>query len=179
MRTGEVRATPEAVRPVTAGSGWLAIMGLTWLVAAIVLSGLAVMPREGAAETGRGFLLVADTTERRLYVYRVPEMELTGQVDDVLLGTHLGTLTLPDGRIVLSDDAAGEILALRIDNHGIPVVVNRVAAALGRRPVWGAADARFKYFAVASETRTGCTSSTSTRSRRPVSGAWVRWSSRS
>jgi len=94
----------------------------------------------GAAPTGHGFLLIADTVESRLYVYRVPDMIKTGELDHVLLGVHLGTLTLPDGRILLSDDAAQEILALRIDDDGVPVVVNRVAATLGRRAVWGGAD---------------------------------------
>jgi YVTN family beta-propeller protein len=103
-----------------------------------------------ASPAGQDFLLVADTVERRLYVYRVPDMVLTGALDNVLLGAHLGTLALPDGRILLSDDAAKEILALRIDD-GVPVVVNRTAATLGRRAVWGSTDPGFQYFAVASE----------------------------
>src|SRR3989442_10691482 len=57
----------------------------------------------GASPAGHGFLLVADTAEKRLYVYRVPDMALTGEFDNVLLGVHLGTFALPDGRILLSD----------------------------------------------------------------------------
>src|SRR4249920_897913 len=48
-----------------------------------------------AAPAGHGFLLVADTAAKRLYIYRVPDMVLTGELDNVLLGVHLGTLTLP------------------------------------------------------------------------------------
>jgi hypothetical protein len=105
---------------------------------------------EPEAPDGHAFLLVADTVERRLYVYRVPDMIKTGELDNILLGTHLGTLTLPDGRILLSDDATKEILALRIAD-GVPVIVNRTAATLGQRAVWGSTDSKFRYFAVASE----------------------------
>jgi hypothetical protein len=105
---------------------------------------------ETEAPDGHGFLLVGDTVERRLYVYRVPDMVKTGELDNVLLGTHMGTLTLPDGRILLSDNAAEEILALRIDDDGVPVVVNRTAATLGQGAVWGSTDRKFRYFAVAS-----------------------------
>jgi YVTN family beta-propeller protein len=78
-------------------------------------------------------------------------MVLTGQLTNVLLGVHLGTLALPDGRILLSDDATKEILALRIDDAGAPTIVGRVAATLGRRAVWGSVDSRLRFFAVASE----------------------------
>ena len=104
---------------------------------------------EAEAPDGQGFLLVADTVERRLYVYRVPDMIKTGELDNVLLGTHMGTLTLPDGRILLSDATTKEILALRIDD-GVPVIVNRTAATLGQLAVWASTDPKFRYFAVAS-----------------------------
>jgi hypothetical protein len=145
-------------------TGWWRVMGCAGL-ALMMLGGLLALSTyatgaaeaeaaeivTGASPAGHGFLLVADTAAKRLYVYRVPDMVLTGELDNVLLGTHLGTLALPDGRILLSDDAAKEILAVRIDDDGVPEVVNRAAATLGRRAVWGSADPKFRYFAVASE----------------------------
>jgi YVTN family beta-propeller protein len=137
-------------------TGWRRLVGVAGFVL-LILSGLlapaAQATREAEAEApdGHGFLLVADTAEKRLYVYRVPDLIMTGELDNVLLGVHLGTLTLPDGRILLSDDAAKEILALRIDDTGGLVVVNRTAATLGWRAVWGSTDPKFQYFAVASE----------------------------
>ena len=137
------------------GTGWRRFVGVAGLVL-LMLGGLlapsvhATGATEAEAPDGKGFLVVADTVERRLYVYRVPDMIKTGELDHVLLGTHLGTLTLPDGRILLSDDATKEILALRIDD-GVPVIVNRTAATLGQRAVWGSTDPKFRYFAVASE----------------------------
>src|SRR6266540_4933839 len=145
-------------------TGWWRVMGCAGL-ALMMLGGLLALSTyatgaaeaeaaeivTGASPAGHGFLLVADTAAKRLYVYRVPDMVLTGELDNVLLGTHLGTLALPDGRILLSDDAAKEILAVRIDDDGVPEVVNRAAATLGRRAVWGSTDPKFRYFAVASE----------------------------
>ena len=128
-------------------TGWKRFVGCVGL-AVLILGGLLV-PRAHATRapeatpeaspSGRGFLLVADTAEQRLYVYRVPGMRLTGEVHGVLLGVHCGTLTLPDGRILLSDTAAQEILALRIDEDGTPVVVNRTKARLGQQAVWASA----------------------------------------
>jgi hypothetical protein len=145
-------------------TGWRRVVGGAGL-ALMMLGGLltagahaAGAPEAGAAEdvtaaapAGHGSLLVADTAAKRLYVYRVPDMIMTGELDNVLLGVHLGTLALPDGRILLSDDDAKEILAIRIDDDGVPAVVNRTAATLGRRAVWGSTDPKFRYFAVASE----------------------------
>jgi hypothetical protein len=142
----------------------LPALGLAWLDAAwidwsmvLLAAGIALSAHRGGftvhrrcLPAGHGFLLVADTAERHLYVYRVPDMIMTGALENVLLGAHMGTLALPDGRILLSDDATQEILALRIDD-GVPVVVNRTAATLGQRAVWGSADPKFQYFAVASE----------------------------
>src|SRR6266446_3560778 len=145
-------------------TGWRRVVGCAGFTL-MMLGGLltagahvAGAPEAGAADAvtaaapaEHGFLLVADTAAKRLYIYRVPDMVLTGELDNVLLGVHLGTLTLPDGRILLSDDDAKEILAIRIDDDGVPEVVNRAAATLGRRAVWGSADPKFRYFAVASE----------------------------
>jgi hypothetical protein len=146
----------ETTRWHRSATGWWHFVGVAGLVL-LMLGGLlaSAVHATGATEAetpdGQGFLLVADTAERRLYVYRVPDMILTGAIDNVLLGVHLGTLTLPDGRILLSDDATKELLALRIDDDGVPVVVNRTAATLGQRAVWGSTDPEFRYFAVASE----------------------------
>ena len=104
-----------------------------------------------AFPNGNGFLLVADVAMQHLYVYRLPDMVMTGEVPNVHLGAHMGTLTLPDGRILLSDDTAKEILALRIDNFGVPTIVNRVAVTIGLRAVWASTDPQFQYLAVSSQ----------------------------
>ena len=84
-------------------TGWRRCVGCVGL-AVLILGGLLVPERTPhgrrratpeASPSGRGFLLVADTAEQRLYVYRVPGMRLTGEVHGVLLGAHCGTLTLP------------------------------------------------------------------------------------
>src|SRR5438105_12709097 len=97
-------------------TGWRRVVGgagfaLMMLGGLLALSAYATGAAEAeaaeivtaAAPAGHGFLLVADTAEKRLYVYRVPDMIKTGDLDNVLLGVHLGTFPLPDGRILLSD----------------------------------------------------------------------------
>jgi YVTN family beta-propeller protein len=149
-------------RPYHSITGWYRLVrfvGFVLLMLGGLLAPSAYTTRAAEAEApdGHGFLLVADTTEKRLYVYRVPDMIMTSALDNVLLGMHMGTLTLPDGRILLSDDGAKEILALRIDDNGGLVVVNHTAATLGQRAVWGSMDPRFQYFAVASEIENSAT----------------------
>ncbi len=56
------------------------------------------------ASTLKNYLLVADTTAEELYVFSIPEMTLTGQLDSMRLAAHMGTTQLPDGRILLVDD---------------------------------------------------------------------------
>jgi hypothetical protein len=152
VRTGG-RETTQWHRSATGWWRFIGVAGLGWLMLGGLLAPAAHAAGaiEPEAPDGQGFLLVADTVERRLYVYRVPDMTLTGAIDNVLLGGHLGTLVLPDGRILLSDDATKEILALRINADGVPAVVNRTAVTLGQRAVWGSTDPKFRYFAVASE----------------------------
>ena len=106
-------------------------------------------PQPTAAE---GYLLVAELAEGReaIHAYRLPDLQSTGRVDNVKLGSHLGAIALPDGRIIISDDKNQQILALRIDEAGALSVVNRVSADLGTGGVWGCGDEQLRYLAIAS-----------------------------
>lgn len=109
------------------------------------------------------FLLVADPQERKVFFYSVPDLRLTGQLDDVGLGTpgtganaglgspvHSGTVVLPGGRIVGIDDVKQEIIEIRLDGLGRPRIDRRVPASAPDNGAWSAVDPAFRYFAISS-----------------------------
>ncbi|MET0285471.1 MAG: hypothetical protein ABW352_13405 [Polyangiales bacterium] len=106
-----------------------------------------------AGVVGReGFLLVAELAEGKesIHAYSLPELQHTGQIDDVKLGNHLGALALKDGRVVTSDDKHDQLIAIRVDSAGKPAIVNRADANLGTGAVWGCGDKDLRYLAVSS-----------------------------
>ncbi len=106
-----------------------------------------------AGAVGReGFLLVAELAEGKesIHAYSLPELQHTGQIDDVKLGNHLGAIALKDGRVITSDDKHDQLIAIGIDAAGKPSIVNRVDANLGTGAVWGCGDKDLRYLAVSS-----------------------------
>lgn len=116
--------------------------------------GLAQDAQSGDAGTvGReGFLLVAELAEGKesIHAYSLPELEHTGQIDDVKLANHLGAIALKDGRVITADDKHDQLIAIGIDERGKPSLVNRADANLGTGAVWGCGDADLRYLAVSS-----------------------------
>lgn len=108
-----------------------------------------------AAERPRSFVLVADPIEERGFFYSVPELQLLGELP-VALGSaagsppHAGTIGLPDGRILMASERTQEIIAVRIDKAGEPVIDAQVPATLGDTGPWSAVDRKFRYFALGS-----------------------------
>jgi hypothetical protein len=128
-------------------------LGAAAIGAGLTRTGFAeeASPVASPAATGSGkHLLVADKTDAKVYIYSIPDFELTGQLDDVVLSGHGGTLTLPDGRVVFSDPVAQEILELTISAKGAPEITNRVAGTIGVDVAWTSADADLKYVAIGS-----------------------------
>ncbi len=111
------------------------------------------MNTSSRADPGK-YLLVADTTVNELYTFDISTMRMTGQIDNVKLASHMGTISIPDGRILLVDDLNVEFLALRFDPAGKPIVVGRTkipASASWNRAAWGAVDPGMRYFAFSSD----------------------------
>ncbi|MCA9859127.1 MAG: hypothetical protein KC438_05360 [Thermomicrobiales bacterium] len=105
-----------------------------------------------AAESGSGqYLFVADPAVSTVYIYSIPDLTLTGQLDDVFFGVHNGALVLPDGRILFSDDNTKDVVAVTIDDAGVPSISQRVAVNSGDRLVWSAVDPDLRYYAGASQ----------------------------
>lgn len=129
------------------------------LVAVAVGLWLTAAPNPTSAEPScardGGHLLVADIEAATIFAYSLPSFRRTGELSGVTLGNHSGTLALPDGRILLTDDAAGEILAIALDEQGRIQVVDRVAADLGESGAWAAADRDFRHFVVTSSKEEG------------------------
>ncbi len=105
----------------------------------------AVQPADG-----KGFLVAFDIAESRVHSYRLPDMTLAGSLDNIGFDNHLGTVVLPDGRVVFTSQASGEVIVLKLDDQGRPSVDFRVAAELPRGGVWGQADPSFRYLLVSS-----------------------------
>ena len=90
-----------------------------WLRGALLTLLLALPVAHAAAQAtpvpddGQGTLIVADPAAHALYAYGLPDLELEASLDGVEMNTHAGFLPLPDGRLLLIDDAADELLAVR------------------------------------------------------------------
>src|SRR5262245_34505728 len=120
---------------------------LSILVALIAGLWLATEPNSTSAERpchrDTGYLLVADIEAATIFAYALPSLRRTGELTGVTLGNHSGTLALPDGRVLFTDTAAGQIIAIKLDDRGRIHVVGRVAADLGDGGAWAAADRDF------------------------------------
>jgi hypothetical protein len=95
-------------------------------------------------------LLVADKTDSKIFIYSIPDLELTGQLDGITLGVHGGTLILEDGRVIFADLANEEIVALAISADGTPEIANRVAGTFGGGIAWVSADPGLSYVVLGS-----------------------------
>lgn len=132
-----------------------AVMGL--------LAGVTIAPATAgvSARASGEFVLVADPQERKVFIYSLPGMRLTGTLNDVGLGTagtgantglgspsHSGTIALPGGRVIGLDDAKDEVIEIRINARGVPSVARRVAVSAPEDGAWSAVDPEHRYFAV-------------------------------
>lgn len=107
-------------------------------------------PVTGNGEGAGQYLLAADQEVSTVYVYSIPDLELTGRLDGVSLDKHGGTIGLPDGRILFTDDKKGEVLAAVIDANGAPSIAQRTGVNLGVGASWASVDPEFRYFVVTS-----------------------------
>jgi hypothetical protein len=142
LPTGEIVEAPRSDAAIDAGS-----------VDAAASNDGSLSSAADASVVGReGFLLVAELAEGKesIHAYSLPELQHTGQIDDVKLGGHLGAIALADGRVVTSDDKHNQLIAIGVDARGEPSIVNRVDAKLGTGGVWGCGDKDLRYLAVSS-----------------------------
>lgn len=99
-----------------------------WLRGALLTLLLALPVAHAAAQAtpvpddGQGTLFVADPAAHALYAYGLPDLELEASLDGVEMNTHAGFLPLPDGRLLLIDDAADELLAVRHEADTLEIV---------------------------------------------------------
>lgn len=144
------RTTRRAVMAGTLGAAVAATSGVNFLAAQ--QAGTAVAGSSPVAEgSGAQYLLVADPEVSAIYIYSIPDLTLTGQLDDVFFGIHNGLLGLPDGRFLFSDDNTKEVVAVTIDAAGVPSVSQRVGVNAGNRLVWSSVDPQFRYYVGASQ----------------------------
>lgn len=138
---------------------WARASLLALLVAALAILGLAGGGADRAlanvaAQGSGGHLIAADTGADKVYLYRLPELELTGQLDDVRLGAHAGVVALPDGRVLFVDDKSTEFVVMQVGPVGAPGVIGRARIPTPTpfgRAAWGMVDPSLRYFAMSSD----------------------------
>lgn len=132
-----------------------AAIGLTLLLAG---PGTAV-PSDKHAPSGKKseYLVVADPQAQALHVYRTSDNRRTGSLDDIAVSSHGGTLPLPDGRLIVVDDANAQVAAIKINAQGKPRIVNRakIPGDEWEGMAWGATDRKLRYFAFSGEGHEG------------------------
>lgn len=99
---------------------------LRWVFGVLLLllgfPGLNAAAQGTPVPAGGGTLFVADPAAQALYAYALPDLALTATLDGVAMNTHAGFLPLPDGRLLLIDDAADDLLAVRRTADALEVV---------------------------------------------------------
>jgi hypothetical protein len=91
--------------------------------------------------------MVTDREEPTLWFYAIPDGTLTGKLDNLLMASHGSAFQLPDGRLIVGRlggqavDLAGQSIdAIRLDEQGVPTVVDSVPATFGESAAWIAVD---------------------------------------
>nr|MDQ3397800.1 hypothetical protein [Deinococcota bacterium] len=101
------------------------------LVQVLLVSSLVFTVVHAQNSTGpEGHLVVADPEASTLYVYELPGLELTGQLDGVTLDTHAGFLPLSEGRLLFIDQSSAQLLALEITEDGEAAIVGRASVGI-------------------------------------------------
>ncbi len=105
------------------------------------------------------YLVAADPTAQALHVYRTSDLKRTGTLDDIQVSAHAGSLALPDGRLLVIDDAKARLDAIRIDGRGRPQIVDRadIPGQDWDGATWFAADPSLRYVVFSGEADAGST----------------------
>jgi hypothetical protein len=131
------------------------LASLTWWISIIGLSSLLVaVGGVSAAWANRsGQLVVADPVAEKLYVYRLSDLELVAEFNEIRMATHPGFLPLKGDRVLFireepsehehdddgdengehghdhgengEDDAGGELVVLKMNLRGKPAIIGR------------------------------------------------------
>lgn len=115
---------------------------------AALLAGVATIGPALAQDGPASHLLVGDTAADRLYVYSVPEFDLVADLAGIRVGSHSGIIALPDGRALIPDEIAKQLVVLQLSDDAAPAVVARVPMPifLENIQVWSAVDPRLEHY---------------------------------
>ena len=126
------------------------------LSCAFVFLFFATPPGVWAKSIPRSFVMIADPIEERVFFYSVPKLEFLGELP-IALGSaagsppHAGMIGLLDGRrILMASERTQEIIAVRLNRAGEPVIDAWAPATLGDTGPWSAVDRKFRYFVLGS-----------------------------
>ena len=138
-------------------------IGLTLLLAGPAAAAPSASPSSSSSSAKttsvakNEYLVVSDPQAQALHVYHASDNKRTGSLDDIAVSSHGGTLPLPDGRLIVVDDANAQVDAIAINAKGKPRIVNsaKIPGDDWEGMAWGAADRKLRYFAFTGEGHDG------------------------
>jgi YVTN family beta-propeller protein len=119
-----------------------------------VLFGTAflTMSLPARADSDTAQLVVGDPSADHLYVYGVPSMRKLADFAGIALGVHAGTIPLADGRVLIADEDAKQLVILKTGIEQ-PAILARIPMPipLGDRYGWTAIDPTGRYVMATSD----------------------------
>ncbi len=101
------------------------VLRVVALACAMVISGFGVgsaVNAQTAGDLSEGVLVVADPAEATIAIFSAPGHELVAQFDGIVMNTHAGFLPLEDGRLLLVDSEANELVVFDLWGSDGPVI---------------------------------------------------------
>lgn len=98
-------------------------------------------------------LVVGDTAAAKVYVYNLPDLKLTAQFDNIVVGAHAGIIMLPDGRALIPDEVGKQLIAVKIgaESQASIVGTSPMPIPLEVRYGWAAVDPQLKHYFTTSD----------------------------
>ncbi len=123
------------------------------LVAAGAMAFALAGPAAGQEAAAPASLVVADPAAAHVYVYSVPGFALAADFDNIVLGSHAGTIPLPDGRLLFGDEKSKQLVVLEMKADASPQIAARVPMPIPLSNIyaWTAIDPAAKYFLAVSD----------------------------
>jgi len=117
-----------------------------------VVAAFGLAASVAAAQSPTAALLVADPQAGAVHVYDAPGFGLRASFNGVTMDTHAGAVVLDDGRVLVADRKAQELVVLDLGAE-TPRIARRIAmpAAEGAHFGWSAADEEAGYYVATSD----------------------------
>ncbi|AGA65016.1 hypothetical protein B488_10240 [Liberibacter crescens BT-1] len=96
-------------------------------------------------------LLVADSLSKRFVIYDLPDLKLSADFSDIMLGNHVGVMTISDGYVLIPDDQSHSLLFLDITKDKPQIVSSIPIPITKERYAWAALSQDENYYFLTSD----------------------------